>query len=260
MKAIRVHQFGGPEVLRLEDVPDPRPSAGQIVVRHRAIGVNPVDAYVRAGGYGPKTFPYTPGNDAAGIVEATGDGVRLFRPGDRVYVAGTITGAYAELSLCNESTVHPLPPNISIQQGAAIGVPCATAYYGLFHRGRAMPGEDAAGPWRHRRRGHRRRTTRPRRRPHRHRHRRHRRGPPALARTGRPSCAGPSRPRLPQAGHVPHRQSRRRPDPRNAGQREPRQGPDHPGQARPSRSHRQPGSRRDRSPPRRWPAMPTFAA
>src|SRR5206468_11669900 len=94
MKAIRVHQVGGPEVLKLEEVPDPRPGPGQVVVRAHAVGVNPVDTYVRSGRYGQKVFPYTPGADAAGVVESAGQGVKRLRPGDRVYTAGTVSGAY----------------------------------------------------------------------------------------------------------------------------------------------------------------------
>src|SRR3954451_23480563 len=103
MQAIRVHQTGGPEVLKLENVPDPRPGPGQVVVMVRAVGVNPVDTYVRSGRYGQKVFPYTPGADAAGVVESVGDGIRGFKPGDRVYTSGSLSGTYAEQSLCNES-------------------------------------------------------------------------------------------------------------------------------------------------------------
>jgi NADPH2:quinone reductase len=141
MKAIRVHHTGGPEVLQLEEVSDPRPGPGQVLIRTRAVGVNPVDTYVRAGRYGQKVFPYTPGADAGGIVEAVGDGVRKFGPGDRVYVAGTVTGAYAEKVLSNESQVHPLPADVTFAQGAAMGVPYATAYRALMHRARPKQGE-----------------------------------------------------------------------------------------------------------------------
>lgn len=141
MKAIRVHQFGGPEVLKLEEIPDPKPAAGQIVVRARAIGINPVETYIREGKYGPKQFPYTPGSDAAGVVESVGSGVSSFKPGQRVYTSGTLTGAYAELLLCNEDQVHPLPEKMSFEQGAALGVPYATAYYGLFLRAKPLAGE-----------------------------------------------------------------------------------------------------------------------
>lgn len=136
-----MHQPGGPEVLKLEEVPDPRPVAGQVVVTVRAVGVNPVDTYVRSGRYGQKTFPYTPGADAAGVVEAVAEGVRRFKPGDRVYTAGSLTGAYAQKTLSAESQVHPLPDRITFSQGAALGVPYATAYRALHHRAQARPGE-----------------------------------------------------------------------------------------------------------------------
>lgn len=142
MRAIRVHEFGGPEVMRLEDVPDPKADRGQVLVRVHAAGVNPVDAYIRSGMYPRKpTLPYTPGSDAAGEVAATGDGVTLFKKGDRVYTSATVTGAYAELALADEARVHPLPANVSFAQGAAIGVPYATAYRALFQRAQGMPGE-----------------------------------------------------------------------------------------------------------------------
>jgi NADPH:quinone reductase len=142
MKAIRVHQFGDPSVMRLEDVPDPRPAAGQIVVRIRAAGVNPVDAYIRTGAYSQKpSLPYTPGIDGAGTVESVGQGVTGFAPGDRVYLAGSLTGTYAEKALCEAWTVFPLPAHVSFSQGAAVHVPYATAYRALFHRAQARAGE-----------------------------------------------------------------------------------------------------------------------
>ncbi len=146
MKAIRVHQFGGPEVMKLEDAPDPKPAAGQVLVRLRAIGVNPVDTYVRSGGYTLNiTVPFIPGSDGAGIIETIGDGVKRFRRGDRVCIFGTTsgirTGAYAELAVCVESQVCPLPENVSFAQGAAVGVPYSTAYRALFQKARVIPAE-----------------------------------------------------------------------------------------------------------------------
>ncbi|HXG91112.1 MAG TPA: NADPH:quinone reductase [Blastocatellia bacterium] len=142
MKAIRVYEPGGPEVMRLEDVPDLKPGPGQVVVRVKAIGVNPVDTYIRSGAHAYKpTFPYTPGMDAAGIIESVGEGVTQFKPGDRVYTHGTLTGAYAEQTLCAESQVSPLPERVSFAQGAAVGVPYATAYRALFQRAQAVAGE-----------------------------------------------------------------------------------------------------------------------
>ncbi len=144
MKAIRVHAFGGPEVMALEEVPDLRPGAGEVVVRVKAVGVNPVETYIRSGQYAAKpNLPYTPGSDAAGLVEAVGSGVKSVSAGDRVYVAGSLSGAYAEMALCKESQVHPLPASLTFQQGAAVGVPYGTAYRALFQRARAASGETA---------------------------------------------------------------------------------------------------------------------
>jgi NADPH:quinone reductase len=140
MKAIRVHQFGGPEVMKLEEISDPKPGTGQVVVRVHAAGVNPVDTYIRAGAYARKpSLPYTPGSDGAGVVEALGEGVNRVKPNDRVYVAGSISGAYAEKVLCEESQVNLLPEKISFPQGAAVWVPYATAYRALFQLAGAKP-------------------------------------------------------------------------------------------------------------------------
>ncbi len=142
MKAIRVPQFGGPEVLKLEEIPTPKPDAGQVLVRIRAAGVNPYDTYMRAGTYAIKPpLPYTPGSDAAGTIEAVGSGVTKVKPGDRVYTAQTVTGAYAEYALALEDQVHRLPQNVSFEQGAGVWVPYGTAYHALHHFARARAGE-----------------------------------------------------------------------------------------------------------------------
>jgi len=141
MKAIRVHEFGGPETLRLEETADPQPGPGQVLVWVEAIGINPVDTYIRSGSYGKRPLPYTPGSDAAGTVEIVGEGVLAVKAGDRVYLAGTITGAYAEKALCTAAQVRPLPAQLSFAQGAAVHVPYYTAYFGLHNRARALPGE-----------------------------------------------------------------------------------------------------------------------
>jgi len=142
MNAIRVHGFGGPEVLRLEEVPTPQPGPGEVLVRMHAIGVNPVETYIRAGKYARlPALPYTPGNDGGGVVEQIGDSVTRFKPGDRVYTAGSISGTYAEFALCKTEQVHQLPANVSFAQGSAMGTPYATAYRGLFQRADAKPGE-----------------------------------------------------------------------------------------------------------------------
>jgi NADPH2:quinone reductase len=142
MQAIRIQKFGGPEVMKLENLPDPKPGPEEVVVRVKAAGVNPVDTYIRSGSYfGSDILPYTPGMDAAGTVESIGAGVKKVQPGDRVYVAGSISGSYAEQALCRQTQVHVLPDKISLEQGASVGVPYATAYRALFNRARALPGE-----------------------------------------------------------------------------------------------------------------------
>jgi NADPH:quinone reductase len=142
MKAIRVHQFGGPEVLKLEEVATPKPSAGEVLVRIHASGVNPYDTYMRTGTYAINPpLPYTPGSDGAGVVEAVGEGVKNVKPGDRVYTAQTITGAYAQYALAREAQVHPLPEKIDFKQGAGIWVPYGTAYHALYHSAKAHASE-----------------------------------------------------------------------------------------------------------------------
>ena len=142
MKAIRVNEFGGPEVLRLEEVPTMQPGSGEVLVRMHAIGINPVETYIRAGKYARlPALPYTPGNDGAGVIEQAGSDVTEFKAGDRVYTAGSLSGTYAEFVLCKTEQVHRLPGNVSFAQGAAMGTPYATAYRGLFQRADAKPGE-----------------------------------------------------------------------------------------------------------------------
>jgi len=142
MKAIRVHEFGGPQVLKLEDVSDPKPGPGQVVVRMHAAGVNPVDTYIRAGVYPRKPIlPYTPGLDGAGVVETVGEEVKRLKPGDRVYIAAGLSGTYAEKTLCLESQVHPLPQKTSFSQGAGLWVPYGTAFRALFQKAEAKPPE-----------------------------------------------------------------------------------------------------------------------
>lgn len=142
MKAIRVHEFGLPEVMNVETVIDPQPGPGEVCVKIIAAGVNPVDAYIRAGLYRPNmALPYTPGIDGAGIVDAVGKGVDESLTGRRVYFTWAISGSYAEQTLCAASNIHPLPDRITFAQGAALGVPYGTAYRALFHRAHAAPGE-----------------------------------------------------------------------------------------------------------------------
>ncbi|MEQ1861788.1 MAG: NADPH:quinone reductase [Chthoniobacteraceae bacterium] len=142
MKVILVENFGGPEELRLAEIPAPEPAAGHVLVRVNAAGVNPVDTYIRSGTYAQKPpLPYTPGLDGAGVIEHIGEGVSGWREGQRVYVAGSLSGTYAELALCKAAQVHALPDDISFAQGAAIGTPFVTAHFALFRRARATAGE-----------------------------------------------------------------------------------------------------------------------
>jgi NADPH2:quinone reductase len=142
MKAIVVREFGDPNVMSIEDVPDPEAKSGQIVVAIRAAGPNPYETYQRAGKYGvlPK-LPYTPGSDSAGVVERVGEGVTDFKIGDRVYSNASLSGTYAEKAIFEAKSLHRLPEKISFEQGAALGAPYATAYYALALRAHAKKGE-----------------------------------------------------------------------------------------------------------------------
>jgi len=142
LKAINVRQFGPPEVMKIDEVADPRAGKGEVIVRLFAAGVNPVDTYIRAGLYaGNSVLPYTPGMDGAGVIESVGEGITGMTVGDRIYIGGAITGAYAEKAKCLVSQVHPLPERLSFEQGAGVGVPYSTAYHALFHRARVIPGD-----------------------------------------------------------------------------------------------------------------------
>ena len=141
MKAVVVRAFGGPEVLKIEDVPAPSPGPAQVLIRVKAVGVNPVDTYIRSGTYARKpNLPYIPHADIAGVVDAVGQGVSAFRAGDRVYAFLAEAGG-AELAVCEEWQVKRLPDRTSFQQGAAIGVPYGTAWRALLIKAQARPGE-----------------------------------------------------------------------------------------------------------------------
>ncbi|XP_048019589.1 quinone oxidoreductase [Megalobrama amblycephala] len=143
MRAIRVSEFGAPSVLKLcTDLPVPSPGQKQVLIRVHVCGVNPVETYIRSGSYVRKpSFPYTPGSDVSGVVEAVGEGVHLLQAGDRVFTTGTVTGGYAEYTVASEDTVHKLPDSLDYKQGAAIGIPYFTAYKALVHKAHAKPGE-----------------------------------------------------------------------------------------------------------------------
>jgi len=142
MKAIVVREFGAPEVMKLEETSRPAPGAGQVLVHVKAAGVNPVETYMRSGNYANRPpLPYTPGSDGAGLVESVGTGVTRVKSGDRVYIALSLSGTYAQYALALESQVHPLPERVSFSQGAGVFVPCATAYRALTHFAQAKGGE-----------------------------------------------------------------------------------------------------------------------
>ncbi len=131
MLAIRVHEFGEPEVMLREELPEPQPVDDEVLVRIQAVGVNPVETYIRSGVYrNLPSLPYTPGSDGAGID---------VRTGARVYVSGSLSGTYAEYALCRADQVHPLPSGVSFAQGAALATPYATAFRALFQRTVAKP-------------------------------------------------------------------------------------------------------------------------
>ena len=141
MQAIQVARFGGPEVLELCTLPDLEPRPDEVVVELRAIGINPVDTYIRSGTYGERSLPYTPGSDGAGVIRFVGREVSRWREGDRVYLTGSQTGTYAQQARCRSEQLQPLPADISFGEGAALYVPYSTAYRALFQRARARAGE-----------------------------------------------------------------------------------------------------------------------
>jgi NADPH2:quinone reductase len=147
MRSVVVREFGAPEVMHVEESQVPVPGSAQVLVRVRAAGVNPVDAYIRSGVYTLKPpLPYTPGTDGAGDIQAVGADVRDWRVGDRVYLfndnsGSPRTGTYADHALCSPTQIAKLPDTVTYAQGAALGVPYATACYALFKRANARPGE-----------------------------------------------------------------------------------------------------------------------
>ncbi len=146
MQAILAREFGGLDVLKLEHVPDPNAGADQVRVKIHAVGVNPYETYMRAGTYAIKPeLPYTPGADAAGVIDQVGNGVTGWQSGERVYIAGTAIhkayGAYAQFAVCNVDQVHRLPDRITFAQGAGLFVPYVTAWRALFGRANTRAGD-----------------------------------------------------------------------------------------------------------------------
>jgi len=127
MKAVRVHKYGGPEVLTLEEIPVPEPKAGEARVKIEAIGVNYIDVYQRTGLY-PLQTPFTLGTEGAGIVDAVGPNVTEVKKGERVGYA-MIPGSYAEYAIVPAARLVPIPPNIDARSAAALMLQGMTAHY-----------------------------------------------------------------------------------------------------------------------------------
>lgn len=141
MRLIEVRNFGGPEVLEYVERSVPEAGAFQVVIKVGAIGINPVETYIRAGEYPVlPDLPYIPGGNCAGWIHEVGEGVTGFTVGQRVYTASK-KGAYSEYCLCDFREIYPLPEEMSFNEGAALGTPAATAYRALFTRGSGRVGE-----------------------------------------------------------------------------------------------------------------------
>jgi len=145
MRGILVEAFGEatPAVMSLKNsLPIPKPKLNQVLLRIHASGVNPVDTYIRSGNYGVlPELPYTPGKDAAGIVEAVGENVTKYKEGDRVFSTLVLSGSLAEYGLSDENRLFPLHERLSFAEGASLGVPYFTAFRALFQRGQAKRGD-----------------------------------------------------------------------------------------------------------------------
>lgn len=145
MKAVRIHKYGGPQVLRYEDAPVPQPGPGQALVNLRAVGVNPVDVAVRENRFPtPKQPPKVVGSDGAGVVTKLGEGVTTVAVGDEVLFTGLgigMEGSYAEYAVIAEAQAVIKPPSLSFEQAAAIGLVFSTAYYALMNRAKLQAGE-----------------------------------------------------------------------------------------------------------------------
>ena len=142
MKAIVVHQFGGPDVLKFEETAQPQPKDDEVLIHVMAAGVNPVDGFIRAGRFGQRQLPYIPGMDAAGVVEATGSAVRKFKRGDAVYAyVGREQGAYAEYCVAREGEVSLKPKNLDFEEASAVPLAATTAWQALFDTAKLHPGQ-----------------------------------------------------------------------------------------------------------------------
>ncbi len=146
MKAIVVHAYGGPEVLKYEDVPRPEPKADQMLVKVIAAAVNPVDGGIRSGKYADyfhTTLPLTPGYDIAGVVEKTGAKITKFKSGDPVYAYIGLRdgGGYAEFALATEEEASPKPKALNFEQAAAVPLVAMTAWQALIDTAKLSAGQ-----------------------------------------------------------------------------------------------------------------------
>jgi len=144
IRAIRLHEHGGPDVLTLEEIERPEPGPGEVRIDAEAVGVNPVDTYFRAGDYPVPGLPFVPGSDVAGTVGAVGPGVDRFAVGDRVYATGLgngRSGTYAEACLAPVDFVAPLPESVSAADGAALSLVGMTAWQAFVEHAEIEPGE-----------------------------------------------------------------------------------------------------------------------
>jgi NADPH2:quinone reductase len=146
MRAAFIETTGGPDVIRVGELPTPKPGQGEVLVRVAASALNPIDLYIRAGNVAmPLPKPFIPGCDLAGTVEAVGSGVRRFKAGDRVWGSnqGLLgrQGTLAEYAVVNEDWLHPTPPGVSDIQASAAALVGITAHLGLFRDCKLQPGE-----------------------------------------------------------------------------------------------------------------------
>ncbi len=139
--AIRIHQNGGPDVLRWEALDVPAPGPGEVRLRQTAVGLNYIDVYFRTGLYAAPTLPFTPGLEGAGVVEATGEGVATLKVGDRVAYASAPIGAYAEARLMPADRLVKVPDGISDQQAAAMMLQGMTTQYLVRRTYKVQAGE-----------------------------------------------------------------------------------------------------------------------
>ena len=141
MKQVRFHEFGGPEVLQLDEVDDPKPGTGQALVRVWAAGVNPTDITTRkGGGANAMKLPGTLGRDASGLVEAVGSNVKRVKTGDKVIVRGCASG-YSELLIADENDLYSVPDGIGPIDAAAVGVTYTTAWDAVVNKAQVQSGQ-----------------------------------------------------------------------------------------------------------------------